>query len=135
MHKQRIIWSNGCFDILHRGHIELFKYAKSLGDYLVVGIDTDQRVANSKGPSRPVNCLIDRVAVLEAIRYIDKVTWFATDEELSFNISKFKANAIVVGNDYVDRNVIGSHLVDEVIFFEKLNEYSTTKILQHPINR
>lgn len=135
MNNQRIIWTNGCFDILHRGHIELFKYARSLGDYLVVGIDTDQRVKNSKGPTRPINCLVDRIAMLESICYIDKVTWFGTDEELNSEICKHNAKTIVIGNDYINKNVIGSHLVDEVIFFEKLDGFSTTKILQYLTDR
>ena len=59
----KTVWTNGCFDVLHRGHIELFKYAKSLGDYLVVGIDTDERVKASKGSSRPFNTLEDRMAL------------------------------------------------------------------------
>ena len=75
----KIIWTNGCFDVLHRGHIELFKYAKSLGDYLVVGIDDDERVRASKGPLRPINNLEDRVEMLESIKYIDEVVPFSTD--------------------------------------------------------
>ena len=59
-----IVWTNGCFDVLHRGHIELFKYAKSLGKYLVVGIDEDERIKNSKGPERPINTLEDRKTIL-----------------------------------------------------------------------
>ena len=72
----RYIWVNGCFDILHRGHIELFKYAKSLGDHLVVGIDSDDRIRTSKGVNRPVNNLEDRIEMLRSIRYIDDVVWF-----------------------------------------------------------
>ena len=74
--QSKIIWTNGCFDVLHRGHIELFKYAKSLGDRLYVGIDTDEKVKRDKGKDRPVNKLNDRKFLLESIKYIDKVFIF-----------------------------------------------------------
>jgi len=125
----KIVWTNGCFDILHRGHIELFKYAKSLGDYLVVGVDTDERVKASKGPARPFNCLNDRVAVLGAISYIDEIRVFDTDCELETQVLLSGAKTIVVGSDYKNKKVIGSHLVDEVFFFDRIDGYSTTKIL------
>ena len=132
---KKIIWTNGCFDILHRGHIELFKFAKSQGDYLIVGIDTDERVKTSKGDSRPINNLEDRVAMLEAISYINGVVSFGTDKELEQQILYSGAEAIVVGNDYKNKKVIGSEIVKKVIFFKKLNGYSTTKIIQHNSNR
>ena len=77
-----IIWSNGCYDILHRGHLELLKYARSLGDKLIVGIDSDQKVRNSKGEGRPVNKEDDRKFFLESLRYVDEVVIFDTVEEL-----------------------------------------------------
>ena len=67
------IWTNGCFDILHRGHIEMFRYAKSLGDELVVGVDSDEKVKLDKGEDRPINNLQDRILMLQSIKYIDKV--------------------------------------------------------------
>ena len=123
------VWTNGCFDVLHRGHIELFKYAKSLGDYLVVGVDVDERVKASKGPTRPLNSLEDRVALLDAISYIDEIRVFDVDSELETQILLSHAKTIVVGSDYKDKKVIGSHLVDEVVFFDRIDGYSTTKIL------
>ena len=132
---KKIIWTNGCFDVLHRGHIELFKFAKSQGDYLIVGVDTDERVKTSKGDSRPINNLQDRVAMLEAISYINGVVSFGTDKELEQQILYSGAEAIVVGNDYKDKKVIGSEIVKKVIFFEKLDGYSTTKIIQHNSDR
>jgi len=126
----RVVWVNGCFDILHKGHIELFKYAKSLCDYLVVGVDEDKRVKASKGDSRPVNNLEDRIEVLESIKYIDKVVSFGTDLELETQIASSNASAIVIGSDYKDRKVIGSQLVKEIIFFNKLEGYSTTRLLE-----
>ena len=76
------VWVNGCFDVLHRGHFELFKYAKSLGDFLVVGIDSDQKVKQDKGSSRPYNKMDDRLFALNSIRYIDKVHYFDSKQGL-----------------------------------------------------
>ena len=123
------VWTNGCFDVLHRGHIELFKYAKSLGDYLVVGIDTDERVRASKGPSRPFNIIEDRIAMLESIKYIDEIFVFDTNSELDTQVLSSDAEIIVVGSDYKNKKVIGSRHVQKIVFFDRIKGYSTTKIL------
>ena len=125
----RVVWVNGCFDVLHRGHIELFKYARTFGDYLVVGVDTDERVKESKGPLRPFNNLEDRITLLGAIKYINETRVFDSDSELKTQILLSESEVIVVGSDYKDRNIIGSHLVEEVRFFDRIENYSTTKIL------
>ena len=125
----KVIWTNGCFDILHRGHIELFKYAKSLGDYLVVGIDTDERVKASKGPKRPFNNIEDRIAMLESIKYIDEIYVFDTNSDLDSQVLLSGAEIMVVGSDYKDKEVIGSRHVQEIKFFNRIDGYSTTKIL------
>ena len=75
----KTVWTNGCFDILHRGHVEMFKFAKSLGDELIVGLDTDEKIKESKGSDRPFNNLEDRELVVASIRYVDKTisfNWF-----------------------------------------------------------
>ena len=126
----KVVWVNGCFDILHRGHVELFKYAKSLGDYLVVGIDDDKRIKEFKGESRPINKLEDRISLLEAIRYIDKVVSFNIDHELSMNVLQSGASIIVVGSDYRNKKIIGSEHASEVVFFDRMDGYSTTDILE-----
>jgi rfaE bifunctional protein nucleotidyltransferase chain/domain len=125
----KVIWTNGCFDVLHRGHIELFKYAKSLGDCLVVGIDTDERVRAAKGESRPFNTIEDRVAMLESIKYIDEIRVFDANDELDTQVLLSGAKVMVVGSDYKDKEVIGSRHVQEVKFFDRIIGYSTTKIL------
>lgn len=124
-----VVWTNGCFDVLHRGHIELFKYAKSLGDWLVVGIDTDERVRASKGESRPFNTIEDRVAMLESIKHIDEIRTFDADDELDTQVLLSGAEIIVVGSDYKNKEVIGSRHAQEVKFFDRIGDYSTTKIL------
>jgi len=131
METTKIIWTNGCFDVLHRGHIELFKYAKSLGDYLIVGIDTDQRIKKTKGDSRPFNCLQDRIEMIEAIKYVDKVVYFDSTLELEEQILLSNAQTIVVGREYENKTVVGSRLVSDVVFFDRLENYSTTKILEN----
>lgn len=123
-----IIWTNGCFDIIHSGHIELFRYAKSFGEKLFVGIDTDNRVKTSKGAGRPINSLEDRVNVVSSIKYVDEVVTFSSDTELLERIKTSKASLIVVGSDYEGRKVIGEELVP-VRFFTRIPNKSSTKII------
>jgi rfaE bifunctional protein nucleotidyltransferase chain/domain len=126
----KVIWTNGCFDILHRGHVELFKFCKSQGDYLVVGIDTDSRVKESKGPSRPFNNQEDRKFFLEAIKYIDKVVLFSTDEELGQRLVESNVDTMIVGSDWKGKIVVGQEKVNKVLFFDRIGTYSTTNILE-----
>ena len=126
----KYVWTNGCFDVLHRGHIELFKYAKSLGDYLVVGLDDDARVRASKGDNRPINNLEDRIEMLRSIKYIDDVVWFGHDDELDTQVLLSGAEVMVVGSDYKDKKVIGSRHVKEVKFFDRVGGHSTTKMVE-----
>ena len=123
------VWTNGCFDILHRGHIELFKYAKSLGDELIVGIDTDEKVKKDKGKDRPINCLNDRIAMLNSIVYINKVIPFDSTDELESTIKWIKPHIMVIGSDWKDGKVIGKKWAEKLIFFDRIGDYSTTKIL------
>ena len=125
------IWTNGCFDIIHAGHIELFKYAKSLGDNLYVGLDSDERIKKIKSNLRPINNINYRLIVLSAIKYIDKAFVFNNDKELVETIKNLNIDTIVVGDDYKNKNVIGSDVVNKVIFFSKQYDLSTTKLLNH----
>ena len=124
-----IVWTNGCYDILHRGHVELFKYANSLGNKLIVGIDSDQRVRRSKGSSRPINTQEDRKCVLESIRWIDQVCVFGSDEELEECLTQNNVDIMVIGSDWKGKQVVGQKCVKEVCFFDRIKEYSTTNIL------
>jgi len=124
------IWVNGCFDILHRGHLELFKYAKSQGDFLIVGIDSDSRVKEKKGDSRPFNNERDRKFFLECIKFIDEVVIFEDDSGLRHNVDVHNADCIVVGADWEGKKVIGEAVVKEVKFFKRVGSYSTTNILE-----
>jgi len=125
------VWVNGCFDVLHRGHFELFKYAKSLGDELYVGIDTDLKVSQDKGTHRPFNCLQDRMFALESIKYIDKVFSFNTRQELQDLISFNSPNILVIGSDWRDGDIVGKQYVEHIQYFERLINYSTTKVLKN----
>jgi len=124
------VWVNGTFDILHIGHIKLLEYASSFGD-VRVGIDKDIRVKELKGESRPINDWFDRVEMMRSIKYVDSVVGFSTDEELKDEIRKWSPDVLIVGSDYMDKKVIGSELSKEVLFFNKLDGYSTTNIINH----
>ena len=124
------VWTNGCFDVLHRGHIELFKYAKSLGDELVVGIDTDEKVKLDKGKNRPINNLQDRMYMLQSIKYIDKVIPFDSTEDLRKTIRWYQPDLMVIGSDWKGKDVIGKEFSDKLVFFDRVGNYSTTKILE-----
>ena len=127
------VWVNGCFDILHRGHIELLKFAKSQGDTLIVGIDTDERVKKSKGPSRPFNNIKDRKMFLESIRYVDKVVTYDSDDGLKNHLVDNKIDVMVIGSDWKGKNIVGEKLLKKIIFFDRIGQYSTTRILENEI--
>ena len=124
----KTIWVNGCFDVIHAGHIDMIKYAKSLGQVLVVGLDTDERVQSNKGLSRPINTLALRIKVMESIRFVDHVVSFGSDDELMAQIRASNADTIVVGEEYKD-HVIGSKIVENVVFYPRKYGLSTTSIL------
>ena len=121
-----IVFTNGCFDVLHRGHVELFKYCKSLGR-VVVGLNSDKSVKALKGNGRPFFSELDRKFMLESCKYVDEVTIFdePTPHEL---IKKLKPDIIVKGGDYKEKDVVGNDMC-EVRIFNYIDGYSTTKIL------
>ena len=127
----KTVWVNGCFDVLHRGHIELLKFAKSQGTFLIVGIDTDDRIKEMKGPLRPFNNQEDRLFFLESIVYVDHVEFFDSDKELEKKLLYFNPDVMVVGSDYKNRKVIGSQHAKKLLFFDRIQGYSTTKILEN----
>lgn len=126
----KIVFTNGCFDILHPGHIEMLKYAKSLGDKVVVGIDSDERVKEKKGDLRPINTSEVRKEMLLAIRYVDAVYVFENDKQLKSLVKKFEPDIMIVGSDWMGKPVIGSEYAKEVKFFERIPEYSTSKTIE-----
>ena len=124
------IWVNGAFDILHIGHIKLLKHAAAMG-YLRVGIDTDERVKELKGPNRPFNCFKDRKEMLESLRFVDEVVGFGSEQELIDHIKLYQPEIMVIGSDYRDKSIIGAEYVDNIIYFNRLENISTTTILEY----
>ena len=126
--KDTKIFTNGCFDILHRGHIEMLKASKALGDYLVVGLNTDKSVSNLKGPNRPINNEADRKVLLESLGFVDEVILFDEDTPLEL-IKKIKPDIITKGGDYTTDAVVGNELV-EVIIIPTVENFSTTNTIR-----
>lgn len=124
------VWTNGCFDVLHRGHIELFRYARSLGDRLIVGIDSDEKVKKDKGASRPYNNVEDRKFILQSIKYVDEVIVFSSRKELEMEIQKIEPACMVIGSDWKGKEVVGQQYAKELHFFDRISGYSTTDILE-----
>tara|TARA_Y100000310_G_C20369436_1_gene662834 strand:- start:24 stop:419 length:396 start_codon:yes stop_codon:yes gene_type:complete len=128
-----IVFTNGCFDIIHRGHIELLMYCKSIGRKVIVGLNSDCSVKRLKGVSRPVTSQDDRKIVLEALKYVDKVIIFYEDTPYDL-IKIIKPDIIVKGGDYNKEDVVGNDL-SEVKIFNYVDGYSTTKTIKHITNR
>ena len=127
------IWVHGTFDVMHIGHIKLLEHASSLG-IVRVGLDTDDRIQQKKGPNRPVNTLQDRIDFMKSIKYVDSVVSFNSNKELEQRIQEWDADIMVIGDDYEYHEIIGNHLVDTISFFDKIKNKSTTKILNHENN-
>tara|TARA_R110000824_G_scaffold122876_4_gene280431 strand:+ start:717 stop:1115 length:399 start_codon:yes stop_codon:yes gene_type:complete len=126
----KTIFVNGCFDILHRGHFELFEHARALGDQLIVAIDSDEKIKKDKGPARPFNTMIDRQYALSRLVDIDTVLTFNTTKGLEDLICAIKPDIMVVGSDWRDKTIVGAQFAKEIKFFERIDGYSTTKIIQ-----
>lgn len=132
---EKKVFVNGTFDILHVGHLRLFMYAKSNGTELHVAIDSDERVKKLKGSNRPFNTEKDRLEMLSAIRFIDHVHVFKTDDGLKRLIKRIEPDIMIVGSDWKDKPVIGSQFAKELKFFERIDGYSTTQKIQDFIVR
>ena len=131
----KTIFVNGTFDLLHPGHVSLLSWAKSLGDYLVVGIDTDNRVREKKGSTRPIYNQTDRGIMLVSLSAVDEVRYFDSDESLENLVKEVKPDIIVVGSDWKGKTIIGSYYAAELKFFDRIEEYATTKTIQCIIDR
>ncbi len=127
---------NGTFDILHLGHLRLLQYAKSIPDsYVYVLIDSDRRVKELKGPSRPIHSDYERASFLFALKAVDRVDVFDTDDELRNYIKNFEPDVMVKGSDYKGKPIIGAEYCKEIRFYDRLERYSTTSKIQDIINR
>lgn len=122
-----IVFTNGCFDVLHRGHIEYLKVSKALGTKLIVGLNSDASVKRLK-PGRPINNQDDRMAVLLALRWVDEVIIFNEPTPLQL-INKLKPDIITKGGDYKPEQVVGFTLVKQTVIIPFLDGYSSTRII------
>ena len=127
------VWVNGTFDVMHIGHIRLLEYANSFGN-VKVGLDTDERVREKKGINRPYNNLKDRMDFIQSIRFVESVTFFGSDDELEQRIKEYEPDVMVVGNDYRYKRIIGQEHVGKIMFFDRVDDKSTTKILNNENN-
>lgn len=134
--QSNIVFTNGCFDILHSAHIKLFQYSKSHGDILVVGLNSDDSIKRLKGPERPINNIEERTAILSLFPFIDYIIIF--EEDTPYNIIQLlQPDIIVKGGDYCAENVIGSQYCKQVKIFNYIKDKSTSivvsKIKNNPI--
>ena len=129
------VFVNGTFDLLHRGHIELLNYAMTQGGHVCVGIDTDDRVRQMKGPTRPIHNQEERKFFLENLKAVDEVRFFSNDKELEGLVKSYQPDIMIVGSDWKEKSVIGSYWAAKLIFFDRIGEYATTKTIEDIINR
>ena len=130
---KKIVFTNGCFDILHRGHVTYLNEAKKQGDILVLGLNSDASVKRLKGETRPINNELDRMFVLENLRSIDFVEIFEEDTPLNL-ILKVKPDVLVKGGDWKLEDIVGGHEVlswgGEVKSLNFVDNYSTTNVIE-----
>ena len=123
------IWINGCFDVLHHGHFQLIAHAKSLGDELTIGIDSDRRVKESKGDGRPFHNQKQRIYNLFQINGVNGIVVFDTDKELSDAIKEYQPDIFVIGEEYKDKGIIGRKHAKKIEYSPKVEGFSTTGLL------
>lgn len=135
---KKIVFTNGCFDILHIGHIKYLEQAKKLGDILVVGVNTDESVKRLKGDKRPINRLNERMIMLDALKSVDFVTYF--DEDTPYNlIDEIRPHILVKGGDWKVEDIVGSDIVlkkgGKVLSLNFEEGFATTNIIEEIIKR
>lgn len=125
---KNIVFTNGCFDILHSAHIQLLSFAKKQGDILIVGLNSDASIQKLKGKDRPINDIEERMDILKSMNFIDYVVVF--EEETPYEIiKKIKPDILVKGGDYNINTIIGKEFVKEVLFFDYIPNKSTTQLI------
>lgn len=136
------IWVNGCFDIIHSGHIDLLWYAKLHGidgveyhdamkiNKLFVGLDSDERVKFLKGEKRPINGIETRQKIMSNLKMVDSVTIFHNEKELEYFIKVFNIDYMVIGDQYKDKRVIGAELTKYGVIYYPTDERSSTSIVE-----
>jgi rfaE bifunctional protein nucleotidyltransferase chain/domain len=130
--RKQVVFTNGCFDILHRGHVTYLERAKKLGHVLVLALNSDESVQRLKGPERPINRLSDRIEVMAALESVDYVTWFEEDDPIEL-IRLLKPSILVKGGDWKPKQILGSEDVlgwgGKVFSLPYIEGQSTTQII------
>jgi rfaE bifunctional protein nucleotidyltransferase chain/domain len=133
----KIVFTNGCFDVLHPGHLQYLKKAHNLGEILVVGLNSDKSIRRIKGKDRPINNFEFRSSMLSYFQFIDFIVEFDEDTPIDL-IRRVRPNVLVKGSDYQNKEVIGSDLVKEsggeVVFLDYLEGYSSTSVINRILN-
>jgi D-glycero-beta-D-manno-heptose 1-phosphate adenylyltransferase len=129
----KVVFTNGCFDLIHLGHVDYLEKARQLGDKLVLGLNTDDSVSRFKGPERPLQDQNSRARVLAAMQFIDLVVYFNEDTPFSL-ISELVPDILVKGSDYLTENIVGADVVKKaggvVKTIDFVPGYSTTRIVE-----
>lgn len=131
---KKIVFTNGCFDILHYGHVKYLETSKEFGDVLIVGLNSDNSVSKLKGISRPINNESDRASILAALEVVDYVVIFDNDTPLNL-IKTIKPNMIVKGGDYKDKPIVGENVAEETKIVDFVNGKSTSALITEIKNR
>lgn len=130
---EKVVFTNGCFDILHLGHVDYLEKARNLGNRLVIGLNTDDSVSRFKGPERPLQDEKSRARVLAAMQFVDLVVLFNEDTPLNL-ISGLLPDILVKGSDYLTENIVGADVVKQnggvVKTIDFVPGYSTTRIVE-----
>lgn len=129
---EKIVFTNGCFDILHRGHVEYLAQAAALGTKLIIGLNTDDSVRRLKGTNRPINDEYARALVLSSFMFVNKVVYFDEDTPIEL-IRYIQPDILVKGSDYKPENIVGYDIVKskggEIVTIDFVNGFSSTSIL------
>lgn len=130
---KKVVFTNGCFDLLHRGHLHLLREAKNAGDVLIVALNSDSSVRKIKGPGRPVVAELDRAELLAALEMVDYVTLFDEPDPYRL-ISELRPNVVVKGGDWSKEKIVGAEIVEayggEIAVVPYLSGFSTTQIIE-----
>jgi rfaE bifunctional protein nucleotidyltransferase chain/domain len=130
---ETVVFTNGCFDLLHLGHVDYLEKARELGDRLVIGLNTDNSVSRFKGPERPLQDQDSRAQILASLQFVDLVVFFNEDTPFDL-ISALIPNVLVKGSDYLAENIVGADVVKRaggvVKTIEFVPGYSTTRIVE-----
>ncbi|MFI3314581.1 MAG: D-glycero-beta-D-manno-heptose-7-phosphate kinase [Rikenellaceae bacterium] len=134
LQNRKIIFTNGCFDILHKGHVTYLERAKALGDILIVGINSDSSVKRLKGENRPINNEDARATILAALSSVDYIVSFSSDTPFEL-IKEIKPSVLVKGGDYSTENIVGKEFAENTVTIPFIEGYSTTNILEKAVDK